>query len=250
MFIPNIPCLPLHSWGFCSLYHFFPSQADVTKSPNLNYAETHNKILISDDWAKTFITGPWDDLMLQPCLASFWEFSSRRCRNPHWFLIRTCQVSIKEVPSPPLVSIEIRLTNKNSLAALFAQSGLLLLLCVWATALWGSGRKIPQDCSFLDLSTLYFFIFFKWLFTHPPRTHLYVMCTCTHYMPDHSIFVRQRVSSCCEMRTRWLLSETMGRGCKCQDGAINVSLRREIIGNRWKPWRYDDPFPLLKWTEA
>lgn len=53
-----------------------------------------------------------------------------RWRNPHWFLIRTCQVSIKEVPSPPLVSIEIRLTNKNSLAALFAQSGLLLLLCV------------------------------------------------------------------------------------------------------------------------
>lgn len=45
---------------------------------------------------------------------------SFRRRNPHSFLIRACQVSIKEVPSPPRVSIEIGLTNKNSLAALFA----------------------------------------------------------------------------------------------------------------------------------
>lgn len=51
---------------------------------------------------------------------------SFRQRNPHRFLIRACQVSIKEVPSPPRVSIEIGLTNKNSLAALFTQSGMLL----------------------------------------------------------------------------------------------------------------------------
>lgn len=49
-----------------------------------------------------------------------------RWRNPHCSLIRTCQVSIKELPSPPRVSIEIRLTNKNSLAAV---CGLPALLC-------------------------------------------------------------------------------------------------------------------------
>lgn len=44
---------------------------------------------------------------------------SFRQRNPWWFLIRTCQVSIKEVPSPPQVSIEIELTNKNSSASVY-----------------------------------------------------------------------------------------------------------------------------------
>lgn len=62
-------------------------------------------------------------------------FSFRR-KNPRRFLIRACQVSIKEVPSPPRVSIEIGLTNKNSLAALFAQSG-TLLCCVLESLLWG-----------------------------------------------------------------------------------------------------------------
>lgn len=57
---------------------------------------------------------------------------SFRQRNPHRFLIRTCQVSIKEVPSPPQVSIEIELTNKNSLAALFTQSG-VLLYCIFSS---------------------------------------------------------------------------------------------------------------------
>lgn len=55
---------------------------------------------------------------------------SFRQRNPYRFLIRACQVSIKEVPSPPQVSIEIELTNKNSLAALFTQSG-MLLYCIF-----------------------------------------------------------------------------------------------------------------------
>lgn len=51
---------------------------------------------------------------------------SFRQRNPHRFLIRICQVSIKKVPSPPQVSIEIELTNKNSLAFLLTWRGKLL----------------------------------------------------------------------------------------------------------------------------
>lgn len=53
----------------------FPLTSRQNLSPNLNSAEMHNKILISDNFAKSFITGAQDDFMLQRCLASLWEFS-------------------------------------------------------------------------------------------------------------------------------------------------------------------------------
>lgn len=149
---------------------------------------------------------------------------SFRQRNPRRFLIRACQVSIKEVPSPPRVSIEIGLTNKNSLAALFAQSG-TLLCCVLASLLWGGEcdrtyslflkciynfRAVYQPLLNFNIFRNHFSLAFKCFFPFIHLIHLYMTCTCTHYMQDQSIFVRQRVSSCGEIRTRWLLSESFG----------------------------------------
>lgn len=133
MFIPTIPWFPLlllHSWGFCWLYpFFFPHRQTWLKSkPQLcrNAQQNPNQWRLCKEFHYWTLGWPHASAMSAVILGVL----PLRWRNPHWFLIRTCQVSIKEVPSPPLVSIEIRLTNKNSLAALFAQSGLLLLLCV------------------------------------------------------------------------------------------------------------------------
>lgn len=201
MFIPIIDCVShlLLPFRVCLLYHVFAhSQADVT--PNLNFAEMHNAILIEWRLCKEFHywTPGWLHA-LEMC-GVILGVLLLRWRNPHWFLIRTCQVSIKEVPSPPLVSIEIRLTNKNSLAAVFAQSGLLLccaskrLRCEAANATCGltffSSFLLWKNKSTGQLIDLPIFfslcgLFHSKSFFFPSTKRiLYMTYTCTHYMQD------------------------------------------------------------------
>lgn len=115
---------------------------------------------------------------------------SFRRRNPHRFLMRTCQVSIKEVPSPPQVSIEIELTNKNSLAALFTQSGMLLYCilllsiseslclshgCDWTLAKIQCHNLIWTFCC----EEHHFLEAFKWF------AFIHLMCLCTACVHVH-----------------------------------------------------------------
>lgn len=157
---------------------------------------------------------------------------SFRRRNPHRFLMRTCQVSIKEVPSPPQVSIEIELTNKNSLAALFTQSGMLLYCilllsiseslclshgCDWTLAKIQCHNLIWTFCC----EEHHFLEAFKWF----AFIHLMCLCTacvqCTHYMRDQSPVVRQWAPGFREIKARWVLSRVFQSKW---EWAINVKM--------------------------
>lgn len=114
-FIPTAHCpslLLLHLWD-CSLYYLFPSKVDVTQIQICNYTEMHNKNPNQWRLCKDFHYWTLGWLHAWAMSGVMMGVLPLRWRNPHWFLIGTCQVSIKKVPSPPLVSIEIRLTNKK-----------------------------------------------------------------------------------------------------------------------------------------
>ena len=185
-------------------------------------------------------------LLMTSCLRDVWRNfgSSLFLRNPRRFLIRTCQVSI-EVPSPPQVSIETELTNKNSLLALFSQNW-MLPYCTFLLSISCSVFMFEQICNLTCFSCLIFKILYRFclnrmltgtFFCKNPHflevyewfvsIHLVCLCVSTAlyckwvyalFTRNRSLVVRQRspgsqeIKATCAFSVSVLLSKWMGMG--------------------------------------